>query len=63
MINEVLHSRRGNLISILRGLELQISKDKQTSGNPIRLEQARAIIEEELQLRLANNTYKNTSLE
>ena len=63
MFREVLHSRRGDLLSIIRGLDLQIAKDNQSKQNSSRLEEARAIIEEELQLRVISKTYANSSLE
>lgn len=51
MAVEVLHTRRSDLLSLLTGLELQISKDKQQRVETVRLEEAKHLIEEELGLR------------
>ena len=62
MFREVLHSRRGDLLAILRGLHLQIAKDRQLGYNePSRLDAALRLIEEELQLR--PDTKENTVTE
>ena len=63
MIKQVLHSRRGDLLSIVLGLELQISKDKQNRSDTYRLEEAKRLIEEELGLRgLTPYSLQNTAL-
>ena len=50
MFGRVHHNKRTDLLSLMAGLDLYISKYRQEGNNTERLEKAKSLIEEELGL-------------